>query len=146
MMTKNVEEKQEYISHLEDRQQELKIKIDSNWMMRTPERVENLPSPPYIITKNEDDELEYNQISNHQINSRIPDNSFKISTKDCRTGSKKQDLRASRHPGRLAGGRGRLHGEDEEDQQQKTIHLRIREQLVQQQVGAGDRTGDTAGH
>jgi hypothetical protein len=34
-------------------------------MMRTPERVENLPSPPYIITENQDEEEYDNQISNN---------------------------------------------------------------------------------
>ena len=63
-------------------------------MMRTPERVENLPSPPYVIVKTEDLVESNNQISNNQINSKIPDNPFRINTKDCRAGSKKQDLRA----------------------------------------------------
>jgi len=33
----------------------LKQSIDEFWLMRTPERVENLPSPPYVTYKAEND-------------------------------------------------------------------------------------------
>ena len=32
----------------------IKERIDEFWLMQTPERVENLPSPPYVTVKDED--------------------------------------------------------------------------------------------
>jgi Zn-dependent M16 (insulinase) family peptidase len=47
MMTlKKITDSESYLVHLENRKTELRNQIDNNWMMRTPERVENLPSPP----------------------------------------------------------------------------------------------------
>ena len=44
------------------REKELKLEMDKMWPMQTPERVENLPSPPYVITKEEfnKDEIKMN--------------------------------------------------------------------------------------
>ena len=52
MMSKEITDGEEYLENLKKRKEELKNKIDDNWMMRTPERVENLPSPPYVIVHN----------------------------------------------------------------------------------------------
>ena len=35
----------------------MKQEINNYWQMQTPERVEELPSPPYIIMKKEEDEI-----------------------------------------------------------------------------------------
>ena len=61
------------------------------WLMSSPSRVDELPSPPYVLIKNEDDN---NKISNNNINFNIKDNIFQIKSLHWRAGSKKQDLNA----------------------------------------------------
>ena len=48
MISKNIEDAEEYLNHPENRKQELHNQINDNWLMKTPERVDNLPSPPYV--------------------------------------------------------------------------------------------------
>lgn len=45
--------KEEELEILKNREKEMDDQINNLWLMRTPERVENLPSPPYVITKDE---------------------------------------------------------------------------------------------
>ena len=42
----------------------MKETINEFWKMQTPERVENLPSSPYVIVKDEDEITKQKQISN----------------------------------------------------------------------------------
>jgi hypothetical protein len=45
----------------------MKEEINTFWQMQTPERVENLPSPPYVIVRDEDEELMKTKISNRLL-------------------------------------------------------------------------------
>ena len=45
----------------------MKEEINNFWQIQTPERVENLPSPPYVIVKNEYDEIKSNQYPEYII-------------------------------------------------------------------------------
>ena len=46
--------KEKRIETLEAREKEIDSRINNLWLMQTPERVENLPSPPYVIMKDEE--------------------------------------------------------------------------------------------
>jgi hypothetical protein len=45
--------KDDYLKRLELREKNIDSSMNNLWLMKTPEREENLPSPPYIITKEE---------------------------------------------------------------------------------------------
>ena len=45
----------EIVDKLKKRESDIKEEQDKIWLMRTPEHVANLLSPPYVITKNEDE-------------------------------------------------------------------------------------------
>jgi hypothetical protein len=47
-------EKDRYQQTVLGRSENLKQELDNLWLMRTPERVENLPSPPYVTVEEED--------------------------------------------------------------------------------------------
>ena len=49
---KNKEDKK-YLERLKYRNVEMKEQMNKLWQMQSPERVENLPSPPYVIVKDE---------------------------------------------------------------------------------------------
>jgi hypothetical protein len=44
------------VSTLKKRESEIKNEMDKMWLMRTLEHMANLPSPPYVIVKNEDED------------------------------------------------------------------------------------------
>jgi hypothetical protein len=46
----------EDVAKLEARLHNLKKKQDEMWLMRSPPRLEQVDSPPYIVVKTEDDE------------------------------------------------------------------------------------------
>ena len=54
------------LKRLETREKEIDSCINDLWLMQTPERVENLPSPQYVITK-EDNELDSNKLKINRL-------------------------------------------------------------------------------
>ena len=49
---------EKHLETLKMRELEIKQEMDKMWLMQTPERVENLPQPPYVIIKEEFDKDE----------------------------------------------------------------------------------------
>jgi hypothetical protein len=63
----NKQNSENYLSRLKLKQSQMKEEINTFWQMQTPERVENLPSPPYVIVRDEDEELMKTKISNRLL-------------------------------------------------------------------------------
>jgi len=50
---KQIKGSTKYLDILKERQSKMKDKIDKYWLMKTPIREEEMPPPPYILTKSE---------------------------------------------------------------------------------------------